>query len=1043
VAIDSTGSIYVVGQSSNACCDVQKFDPSATSVEQFAPDQLPYLESGFEPSASASRFVAIDPSNDHVLVAKKASTSTFKILEFTRSGSFIESSPAGEAGYATSPTGNAGGLQGLAVGTGDRAYYVTFGAPAPGNTPIRILSTPPAAKATIESPAGVTQTKATFTGVAQPSAPGIEGGFATVAWFEYSTDGVSWTATDQLDIGTGTGAGAGNPNSCPTGNPPSCNLSQVVGGLKAGTTYLVRLAVSNGTKVTSATANFTTPDSAPGISGLAATEATQSTATLNGEIEPNGKVTSYHFEWGPTTAYGTRVPADFEAIAGGGSQPIPVSIQLAGLQPASTYHYRIVAKSISGTTTSADQELMTLNSWGLPRNRGIEIVSPANKQPVGDVRALFNGQIHFQAAEEGSAMAFPILNGVEGSGSGGESVFSATRSGSGWASMEVSPPSVIPNQIPSSGGAEPGKVRAFSSNLDCAVVETFNPLTPDTPQVDVENGVYNLYLWSASDGTYRLITSRPPLDPTAISLTGVYYQVAGVTPDCSRAFFRSPIYGFIPGASGFYEWDEGTLRDAGSRPDGSVSPGGVNPRVAQDPYTVSEGGRAFFSATSNQVGDSGKQAVFVRKGPGDVVNASKPTSAVPSQGATYEAASPDGSHVFFLANYGIAATSSNGPTNESCVLSDTTAVATSQACDLYDYNVKTGTLTDISANTDPSNPRGAVVQGVLDVSADGETVYFAARGQLVSGAGRTYGQNLVGGDSGHASVYRYRDGDISYVGAVSMGDALAVREQSGGLATRADGAWASQTTKSGDYLFFNSSADMTGTNPLGLRQAYLYSAETGVTECVSCPKGRVAAERGEITTKTHNIESPGGSGNRYPRSLSEDGTVFFMSRDRLASGAALGTTETTNVYEWDRGQLSLLASGRVTLIDSDDDGRDVYVKSYEQLVPQDVDFAADVYDLRLDSPGFAPAPPEVSCDPAADQCQGTPDTPPSAPSPPSSDFNGPGNPASGKPKPPKCGKGKVLKHGKCVKKQSKQKKKHKGKAHGNKRAASTNRGGVK
>jgi hypothetical protein len=1044
VAVDSTGSIYVTGHSltGNQVGNVQKFNSSVSTVELFAPSLL--NGGGL---SSTPRFVSIDPSNDRVLVVKKVSDATFKIFEFTRTGSFIDASPAGELGlFANGTITNNNGPQGFAVGTSDRAYYAVQNALA-GAPPARILSSPPAPKATIESPSGVTQTTATFAGVAQPSAPGIEGGFATVAWFEYSSDNVSWTATDPVDIGNG--SGAGNPNSCPTGNPPSCNLSQVVGGLKGGTTYLVRLVVSNGTKTTSTTANFTTVDAAPGITGLAATEVTKTSASLNGEIEPNGKVTSYHFEWGPTTAYGTRVPADLEAIAGGGNQPIPVSIQISGLQPGATYHYRIVAKSVSGTTTSADQEVTALNDFGLPSNRGFELVTPANKRPVGDVQTLFNNQAHFRAAEEGGAFAYSILNGLADSASGGEMTFAGERTGSGWTVGQITPPALIPAPVSDTLLGRPGVVRAINSNVRCAAVETHNPLTADTPQADVENGVQNLYLWHAG-GTHSLLTTPPPLNPTSSdqSLAGLYYQVAGITPDCSRAFFRSLTYNFLPGASGIYEWDNGVLRDAGLRPDGSTLPGSVGLGVGRERNTVSNNGRLFFTATSNEAADNGKTAVFVRKGPGQVVNASKPTSGNPTQGAAYQLASSDGSHVFFIANYGIASTSSSGPTTDNCAFSiGNPFEGGNLACDLYDYDVEAGTLTDVSANTSPANSKGAVALGVVDVSDDGEVVYFAARGQLVPGEGRTYKQNLTQG-SGYASIYRYEDGNISYVGGIAMTDVGGSLSNQRVLA-RNEAAWAAQTTKDGDYLLFPSTDDMTGTNPSNRPQPYLYSSETGTTECVSCPKGRAVEENAVIPNQGENGESSGFSGTYTPRSLSEDGRVFFMSDDVLAPGAVpgeppngIGALPLTNTYEWYRGQISLLTSGRMKLIDiGGDDGRDVYVRTYSQLIPEDIDFAADVYDMRLGSPGFAPPPAVTPCDPAADQCQGTPSTPPSAPGSPSSDFNGPGNPAPEKAKPPKCGKGKVLKHGKCVQKQGK-KKKQKGKAQ-SKRAASTNRGGAK
>ena len=47
----------------------------------------------------------------------------------------------------------------------------------------------------------------------------------------------------------------------------------------------------------------------PGATTRAATNVTATTATLNGTVDPNKQDTTYHFEYGKTTAYGTSTPA--------------------------------------------------------------------------------------------------------------------------------------------------------------------------------------------------------------------------------------------------------------------------------------------------------------------------------------------------------------------------------------------------------------------------------------------------------------------------------------------------------------------------------------------------------------------------------------------------------------------------------------------------------------------------------------------------------------------------------------------------------------
>jgi hypothetical protein len=81
-----------------------------------------------------------------------------------------------------------------------------------------------------------------------------------------------------------------------------------------------------------------------------ATAVTQTGATLNGDVNPNSNRTTYHFEYGTTTAYGSTVPVP-DALVGSDSSDHALSASIAGLAPNTTYHYRIVATDGIGFTT--------------------------------------------------------------------------------------------------------------------------------------------------------------------------------------------------------------------------------------------------------------------------------------------------------------------------------------------------------------------------------------------------------------------------------------------------------------------------------------------------------------------------------------------------------------------------------------------------------------------------------------------------------------------------------------------------------------------
>ena len=92
----------------------------------------------------------------------------------------------------------------------------------------------------------------------------------------------------------------------------------------------------------------------PVVGTYTASNVTASAATLNGAINPNGKETTYRFEYGTSTSYGSSVPVP-DAGAGSGSKPVEVSRELSGLTDGVTYHYRLVASNSEGTTYGGDR----------------------------------------------------------------------------------------------------------------------------------------------------------------------------------------------------------------------------------------------------------------------------------------------------------------------------------------------------------------------------------------------------------------------------------------------------------------------------------------------------------------------------------------------------------------------------------------------------------------------------------------------------------------------------------------------------------------
>jgi beta-lactamase superfamily II metal-dependent hydrolase len=84
----------------------------------------------------------------------------------------------------------------------------------------------------------------------------------------------------------------------------------------------------------------------------------QTTATLNVAVNPNGATTVAHFEYG-IGSYTASTPG---VDIGSGSTPVGIgAVALAGLTCNTTYHFRAVATSASGTSAGADAVFATAN----------------------------------------------------------------------------------------------------------------------------------------------------------------------------------------------------------------------------------------------------------------------------------------------------------------------------------------------------------------------------------------------------------------------------------------------------------------------------------------------------------------------------------------------------------------------------------------------------------------------------------------------------------------------------------------------------------
>jgi hypothetical protein len=777
----------------------------------------------------------------------------------------------------------------------------------------------------------------------------------------------------------------------------SHSVAAALSGLLPNSTYKFRLTATNASGTLSGeTLTFDT-QGRPQISEIRALEADQDAATVDAKINPVGSGTSYHFEWGPNDSYGHSLPVEFEPYVGEGEQPVLVTAKLSGLSAGTAYHYRLVAHNKAGTITSPDEVLETLDSCGLPEQRCFELVSQADAGPVGQPGLISNEELDFQAASAPGSLIYTVDNGFPGTTKAAEVLYHAERGASGWISTQFAAPILARDETPGSS-SRTSVTLGISADLSCAVIAANQPLTPDLGSRFVEEvGGNNLYRRNP-DGTYTAITAFAPENFSQADEGDVgvgEYLVGGFSESCGEvvfsSIFRYPGVTALQDSEGeyLYEWDEGTLRSVGSVP----GPGGETAVVARAAVSAStqglnavseDGARVFFSAErhlSANPEEVGKQGLFVRENGTSTRDLSLSETSTPDLGATYQWITPSGSRVLFTANAGL------------------THVSSSEGTDLYEYDLETDRLTDLSATTEHE---GAGVTTVLGTSSDGSHVYFGALAQLVPGQGRTRAENVA---QGTYSIYGEQNGVLRYVGVSGSTDSVEAHE-------------GDQVSPDGRYLLFQTRANETGYVSGGAYEAYLYDANAAsdATVCVSC------RQDGEVSATPHQdlpLPEAGGATDRYHRErfLAEENgqaLAFFISADRLAPGAVEGVL---NVYEWAHGQVfditaeppgqSVVSSSERTqeetvgFVGASGNGTDLYFSTPSVLNWEDESEGHKVYDARVGG-GFAePPPPPATCDPNAESsCQAASSQSPPSPGAASALLNGPGNVTPGATKPP-------------------------------------------
>jgi len=320
IAVDNDGNIYVVDQNKSV---VDEFRPSGEFVQEFNGAGAPTAFSGDLTG------VAVDPTNGNVLVVDSGND---VVDEFESSGAYLDQITG------TSEITPFGSLEGGIAVNSEGYLYIADGAAGV----VDIFSPNiPLPKITYKPVSNATPTSGTLNAKIDPNGAGED----TSCYFEYGATGTYGSPHVPCEPAP--------PYSTPT------EVSANISGLTPETTYHYRAVVTDASGNTRKGSDQTfTPHAVAGLTTEAATNVGPTSATLNGSFVGNGEDTHYFYEWGATESYGHKTAVE---NAGSPTGPTPTSLplNLSGLVPQTTYHYRVVATNGFGTTRGGDQTLTT------------------------------------------------------------------------------------------------------------------------------------------------------------------------------------------------------------------------------------------------------------------------------------------------------------------------------------------------------------------------------------------------------------------------------------------------------------------------------------------------------------------------------------------------------------------------------------------------------------------------------------------------------------------------------------------------------------